>query len=167
MPVTLTRARQSDASVIRQLAQEIWRAYYPAIISGDQIECMLDKLYNLEVLHQQMANKAHAFWLVYAATQQPIGFIGIEDKGKNVHFIHKFYMALRGKGLGSEALGLLLGTLPPGPVLQLYVNRRNYQSVNFYFKNGFKIRAWIDQPIEHGFVLDDYLMEYQSPYRPA
>jgi RimJ/RimL family protein N-acetyltransferase len=149
--------------VVQQLAHEIWREHYPAIISGDQIEFMLEKLYNRDALRQQMDAPNHAFWLVQDADRQTVGFIVVEDQGQNAHFIHKFYLSVRNSGLGSEVLSLLIAMLPARPVLRLFVNRRNYKSVNFYFKNGFKIRDWIDQRMEHGFVLDDFLMEYQSP----
>jgi len=163
MSVTLTRACRSDAPVIQQLAQEIWREHYPAIISGEQIEWMLDKHYNQEALRRQIDAPGYTFWLIQAADQQTIGFVAVEDQGQHIHFIHKFYMSVRNSGLGSEALRMLIEMLPARPVLRLFVNRRNYKSINFYFKNGFKIRDWVDQPIEHGFVLDDFLMEYLSP----
>ncbi|MGZ3930847.1 MAG: GNAT family N-acetyltransferase, partial [Bacteroidia bacterium] len=88
-----------------------------------------------------------------------IGFIAVSKVSEESYYLHKFYMMqhLSGKGRGSEAFRLLLKLLQPKE-LKLTVNRMNYKSVNFYFKNGFKIEKPVTFDIGNGYVMDDFLM---------
>jgi ribosomal protein S18 acetylase RimI-like enzyme len=42
--------------------------------------------------------------------------------------------------------------------IRLTVNRQNYKSINFYFKNGFKIERVEDFDIGSGFWMNDFIM---------
>ncbi len=163
MPVALVKATPEDVPQIRHLADRIWREHYPAIISMDQIEYMLDWMYGAEKLMEQIQSPAFTYWLIIPSgaedKQQAAGFVAVESQGDGRFFIHKFYIDQRGKGVGTDAFRQLLDRLPDARIIRLYVNRRNFKSVNFYFKNGFVIREWVDQPFGPNYVMDDFLME--------
>ena len=74
-------------------------------------------------------------------------------------FIQKFYLdqTLAGKGSGTEAHNELVKLLQPS-LMRLTVNRQNFKSINFYFKNGFKIESVADFDIGNGYVMDDFVM---------
>lgn len=49
------RATESDVETLRHLASTIWREYYPGIISGEQVEYMLEAMYSAEVIRSELA----------------------------------------------------------------------------------------------------------------
>ena len=47
--------------------------------------------------------------------------------------------------------------------VRLTVNRQNFKSVNFYFKNGFTIERVADFDIGNGYVMNDFVMMWKKP----
>jgi RimJ/RimL family protein N-acetyltransferase len=43
-------------------------------------------------------------------------------------------------------------------IIKLTVNRQNFKSINFYFKNGFKIEKVEDFDIGNGYWMNDFIM---------
>ncbi len=159
----MTLTPTTDIPTIRELAHRIWWAHYPGIISNEQIEYMLGLMYSAEMLHRQMTEEGQQFWMVWYQLQ-PVGFIAISKKAKGSYFIHKFYLdtAVQGKGLGSRAFRALLEHYPDLGEVRLTVNRRNFKSINFYFKLGFIIEKCVDLSIGQGFVMDDFQMWWRN-----
>jgi len=155
----LRPAIYDDIPAIRGLAQTIWWAHYPDIISPEQITYMLDLMYSADAIHRQMAEEDVRFWLI-KPDGVPVGFIAAGSKGAGTYFIHKFYLlhTEQGKGLGAAAFHALLEQYPDVQELRLTVNRLNFKSINFYFKIGFRIESCIDVPIGNGFVMNDFVM---------
>jgi diamine N-acetyltransferase len=156
----LRQASEADIPVIAALADRIWRAHYPDIISTEQIDYMLDWMYAPSTLLRQMTEEGHVFWLPEAVDGTVMGFIGVSQKEPGHYFLHKFYLdnTVRGLGTGSLAFQALLAQYPDLRTLRLTVNRRNYKSINFYFKMGFHIEQCVDIPIGNGYVMDDFQM---------
>jgi GNAT superfamily N-acetyltransferase len=160
MAIALRRASAADAGLIHELAQRIWWAHYPDIISRAQIAYMLEQMYRPEVLEAQIAAAQQCFYLV-EQDGAARGFLAISRSGPpGQYFLHKFYLdnEQRGKGLGAEAFRRLLECYPDWTEIRLNVNRRNYKSVNFYFKIGFVIAHCMDTPFGDGYVMDDFQM---------
>lgn len=157
----IRKATKADIPAIRQLAERIWWEHYPSIISEAQIEHMLRQLYSDAALQQQMEEEHQEFWLP-ESSEQAFGFMAISKKGEGDYFLHKFYLDTREKGLGTILFELLLARYPDLRTLRLRVNRRNFKSVNFYFKVGFRIEYCIDTPFGEGYVMDDFQMIYPS-----
>lgn len=156
--MTLRLATESDIPLVSELARRIWLDYYPAIVSVEQIEFMLERMYSTDALSEQMRN-GQIFYLPETA-QGTIGYLSVSETDPGSYFMHKFYIdnGLRGKGIGQEVLQLLKNILPAMQVLRLNVNRRNYQSINFYFKAGFIIESCMDIPIGNGYEMNDFRM---------
>lgn len=156
--MTLRLATESDIPLVSELARRIWLDYYPAIVSVEQIEFMLERMYSTDALSEQMRN-GQIFYLPETA-QGTIGYLSVSETDPGSYFMHKFYIdnGLRGKGIGQEVLRLLKNILPAMQVLRLNVNRRNYQSINFYFKAGFVIESCMDIPIGNGYEMNDFRM---------
>jgi RimJ/RimL family protein N-acetyltransferase len=163
MNVSLLPATQQDIPLIRELAHRIWWAHYPDVISPAQIEYMLGQGYSEEALRQQILDPAQSFWLV-VADEQVAGFLAISEKGPGAYFIHKFYLdnTQRGRGVGAAAFQALLAQYLDLKEVRLNVNRRNYKSVNFYFKVGFVIDHCMDTPFGAGYIMDDFQMLYRA-----
>jgi RimJ/RimL family protein N-acetyltransferase len=156
----LVKAKSEDIPEIARLAHIVWHQHYPGIISIDQVNYMLDMMYSDKSLNEQMNIKGHNFYFIRRSDKN-IGFIGVSkmDKIDSGYFIHKFYLdqTLSGKGSGTEAHNELVKLLKPS-ILTLTVNRQNYKSINFYFKNGFKIESVADFDIGNGYVMNDFVM---------
>ena len=163
MLVSLRPATETDIPLIRELAHRIWWAHYPEIISDEQIAYMLEQGYSETALARQIAAPEQTFWLVMAG-DVAAGFLAISDKGAGAYFIHKFYLdnEQRGKGVGAAAFGALRERYPDLQEIRLNVNRRNYKSVNFYFKVGFVIDYCMDTPFGAGYIMDDFQMVYRA-----
>lgn len=156
MTVSLKKAVLSDAVLIGSLARKIWLEHYIEVITIEQIEYMLQKMYSEDSITNQITNEGCIFYLVIS-DDSTVGFISVTEKEKDHWFLNKFYIDNRGKGLGTVAFNKLLETINPKEVT-LTVNRHNYKSINFYFKNNFIIKEVADFDIGNGFVMNDFVM---------
>lgn len=158
--VQLSVATTQDIPAIAKLAETIWKQHYTSIIGTDQINYMLEMMYSYQSLTEQMTEKGHVFYLINES-EKCIGFISVSPMENATHsyFLHKFYLLqeLAGKGAGTEAFIQLLKLLHPEEI-RLTVNRQNFKSINFYFKNGFKIEQVADFDIGNGYVMNDFVM---------
>lgn len=156
--INLTIAKEKDLNMITQLANDIWNEYYVSIIGQDQVNYMLAKIYNNDSLLDQLHNKKHTFYLIIN-DDEIIGFLSVSLTVQKDCFIHKFYINQQksNSGIGSEVLNLLINIILPKS-LTLTVNRQNYKSINFYFKNGFKIDKVEDFDIGNGYKMNDFVM---------
>lgn len=159
--MTLRAATPQDVLTIQQLAEKIWYDHYIHIITEEQIAYMLDKMYSQESLRHQMTEQQHEFYMLQEAGQS-IGFISIKRNGPEV-FINKFYILSdkQNSGRGSLAFLLLKEVAEPFEKMRLTVNRQNYKSINFYFKNEFKIEKVEDFKIGNGYEMNDFIMVYR------
>lgn len=153
----LIPVKESELFMIRDMAKMIWNDYYVPIIGQKQVNYMLDKMYDLESLKEQL-HKGHVFYFI-KVNESTTGFISVSKQNENDFFIHKFYIdqAKAGTGIGTKALEKLIELINP-KLLTLTVNRQNFKSINFYFKNGFKIDRVEDFDIGNGYQMNDFVM---------
>ena len=154
----IRKAGREDIPVISALAARIWKAYYTEIISMEQIEYMLDKGYSEESLKEQMDGGVEVELLEEEGV--PVGYLAWERTGEMEIFIHKFYIdvSFHRRGLGSYFLIEVKKQFREDDTLRLTVNRQNFRSINFYFKNGFVIQEVKNFDIGNGFVMNDFVM---------
>jgi ribosomal protein S18 acetylase RimI-like enzyme len=156
--LTFRKADKNDAEMIALLADRIWKKHYLPIISVDQIEYMLEKMYSAENLSLQM-EQGHSFSIVFIDSL-PVGYISLSTKNEKDYFLHKFYIDIdeQSKGIGSRLLSHIIDSIPLAETIELTVNRKNYKAINFYFKNGFSIKEIADFDIGNGFFMNDFIM---------
>ncbi|MDF2449637.1 MAG: acetyltransferase [Bacteroidota bacterium] len=154
----LEKASENDLLTISNLADVIWNQHYVPIIGQAQVNYMLNKMYSLTSLKEQIHTKNHVIYLI-KNDGNDIGFISVEKLKDQDYFLHKFYIDQQqsNKGTGTRALGLLIELIHPKS-LTLTVNRQNFKSVNFYFKNGFKIEKVEDFDIGNNYQMNDFVM---------
>lgn len=158
MELVFKTATPEDVDDIAQLADKIWKVHYPSIISIEQIEYMLNKMYSSEALLKQM-ELGHVFTLVYL-NNLPLGYVSISTNDNKNYFLNKFYILVdeHKKGIGSELFNYLLNKIKDAETIKLTVNRQNYKAINFYFKNGFTIKEIADFDIGNGYFMNDFVM---------
>lgn len=154
-------AREENLPAISQLAGVIWRACYPGIITPDQIEYMLSRMYSLETLREQLNNHVH--YPLLFLNNELVGFASYGTSDDPAVFkLHRLYLHpdCHGRGLGSfllrhcEQQARNLG----GRRLILNVNKRNAKAMAVYRRNGYRIIESVVLDIGNGFVMDDYVL---------
>ncbi len=162
----LTRAGFNDIPTIHSLAERIWKSYYPSIISREQIDYMLGKMYSPIALESQM-KEGQDFYLLQSG-DEVCGYLSVSATNGGDYFLHKFYMenGRHRQGFGSLFFNELLKLIPSTASLRLTVNRQNFKAINFYFKNGFIIERVADFDIGDGFEMNDFVMVRQ-PLQPV
>lgn len=154
-------ALTNDALVIHTLAKEIWKDTYKDILSKEQIDFMLNDMYSVESILDQM-DKGHHFLLVVDDLEF-IGFASFsETSNPKIYHIHKLYLLTKsqGKGAGRFIISHISNLIleKGGEAVSLNVNRNNKSAINFYSKAGFEIFNSVDIPYQQ-FVLNDYIMK--------
>lgn len=154
----IRKATPTETGTIAALAEKIWMQYYPEIITVEQIRYMLDKMYSAPALQQQMS-EGQDFYLLLE-NEQPIGYCSFSTTEPGHYFLHKFYVDTlhHRKGIGTFLLNEMLKQLAPVLTVRLTVNRKNFRSINFYFKNKFTIEKVEDFDIGNNYFMNDFIM---------
>lgn len=153
----IRKAAIADINEISTLANKIWWHHYITIISKEQIEFMLDKMYSPESLAEQI-QKAHSFF-VALFDNTIIGYMSVYKKEEQDFFLDKLYVdnTLQRKNVGGDLMNEAYKIVGNGN-LRLQVNRKNFKAINFYFKEGFRIETVEDFDIGNNFEMNDFIM---------
>jgi len=162
--ITLRKAKEQDIGIIRDIAVATWPSTYLDIIGQQQIDYMLEKMYNKGELLKQFL-EGHIF-LIAEENQNQYGFAGysIINLEEKIYKLHKLYVlpSAHGKGVGKLLINEVFNQVKNAgaSALQLNVNKHN-NAKDFYLKGGFAIKDSIKLDIGEGFYMDDYVMEYR------
>jgi GNAT superfamily N-acetyltransferase len=144
------------------LAAEIWRQHYPAIISRQQIDYMVERFQSRDAIRQQIADGYH-----YALIRQDgevTGYLAVRcDRDSGELFLSKIYLREqnRGQGAGYAAISYIRHRARATGCRSIWltVNRMNRVAIDAYERWGFSTTGEIVTDIGKGFVMDDYRME--------
>jgi GNAT superfamily N-acetyltransferase len=155
-------ATEGDLPAIATLAGVIWRACYPGIITPQQIEYMLARMYSLDTLRDEIRSQGIRFDQLLADGRL-VGFAAYGPSGEpGVIKLHKLYLHpdQHGRGFGSRLLQHVEEEVRESGArrLILAVNKRNATAIAAYQRNGFTIAQSVVTDIGGGFVMDDYIM---------
>ena len=166
-------ATKEQLSIVRDLALKIWPVTYTNVISAGQIEYMLDMMYSLESLENQL--QSNKVLLLVEEENHFIGFASYEldykdENQKNQENLkpiqiktrlHKLYVLpeTQGKGIGKQLIDCVseIARTNHNSAVDLTVNKNN-KAKDFYLKNGFEITEEVVFDIGNGYVMDDYIM---------
>jgi GNAT superfamily N-acetyltransferase len=161
MTVSLHPATETDLPTIARLADRIWRAHYPGIITHAQIDYMLAQRYALPVLSEQFHTSGHAFRLA-VLDDTPVGFLHVFPEDDAVIKLDKLYLLPEhhGQGHGQVMLRAALDHARAcgAKMLRLTVNKRNQKALTAYLRAGFVVEAAVTTDIGQGFVMDDFIL---------
>lgn len=149
----------SDIPAVSTLATKIWHEHYPNIVSREQIDYMLAKMCSPVAIAEQVKNGQRFFVLEDEGVLT--GYASLLQKAPREYYLDKLYVdtTRHRQGLGSALLAHIERIVKP-KVLTLRVNRKNIKAINFYTRHGFFITALDVLELEHGFVMDDFLMRW-------
>lgn len=160
-------ATEADLPAISRLAGVIWRACYPGIISHEQIDYMLARMYALDTMRAEMQSQGIRYDRLLVGGE----FVGFASYGPTtepgVVKLHKLYLLSEwhGRGLGSRLLQHVEHEVRVGGGhrLILSVNKRNTKAITTYRRNGFDVNDAVIMDFGNGFVMDDYIMAKDLP----
>ena len=163
-------ATEADLLAISKLAGVIWHACYPGIITPEQIDYMLVRMYSPETLSAELREGIRYECLL--VREELVGFAAYGPAEQPHTFkLHKLYLHPQehGQGLGSlllqhcETEVRKLGAQR----LILNVNKRNAKAIAAYQRNGFRIIDSAVADIGGGFVMDDFVMAKDFSEQPT
>lgn len=154
--------RIEDFEELAELASEIWNEYWIDILSQEQIAYMVEKFQSKPALEEQVKNEKYTYFYI-TSRNRIIGYTGLCVKEEYL-FISKFYIKkeFRHKGFGGRAFELIIkfAQMSNCYKLRLTVNKNNKKTIITYTNWGFKKIDSVIVDIGNGFVMDDYIMEY-------
>lgn len=148
---------------IRAIAKEVWPVAYGAILSEAQLDYMMEMMYSVPSLQEQVTEKKHRFILAKEG-ETVLGFASFEfNYGKKPKTkIHKIYILTteQGKGIGKQLIDFITNEAKKRHQKGLLLNvNKNNKAIRFYESIGFTISFEEVISIGHGYVMDDYVME--------
>ena len=153
-------ATEADIPLLRDLAQGIWRACYPGIITLEQIEFMLGWMYCEDEIRRQLT--AGVPWEIAMLDGTPVGYLSWQREDDGRVKISKLYVLPQHqrRGLGMRMLDHICTQAHAlgAHAVWMQVNKRNERAIAAYLKAGFHIEKEAVFDIGGGFVMDDYLM---------
>jgi ribosomal protein S18 acetylase RimI-like enzyme len=149
-----------DLLKIEKLARIIWPTAFKNIVSTKQINFMLDWMYNLEQMQNEVKNGT-IYEIIYCKDKL-IGFCAYTKKQKSIKMDKLYIIPEKQKmGIGSIVINHIYEYAKKQKLDSLFlaVNKNNSKAINAYIKNGFKIVEEVKNDIGNGFFMDDYIME--------
>jgi len=156
-PIAIRRITADELPIVQRIANDTWPTAFDGVIKRHQIEMMLDDIYALETLQNDMDALGHVFWVARHG-HTDAGFVSA-FKVDDVTWIKKLYIlpAMQGVGLGRALMGTAQKYFAPQRALSLNVNTGNAKAIAFYKKYGFEIEKEV--PVMMGpFEFTDYVM---------
>lgn len=154
----LVKVKENGINELAELASEIWHEYWPCILTAEQIDYMVEKFQSKKAIKEQIKNENYVYYFI-KVDNEIAGYVGVSDK-KDYLFLSKLYIRkeFRHQGLGRLAFNEIknLGFKK----IRLTVNKYNKNTINAYLKYGFITIDSVVSDIGCGFVMDDYIMEY-------
>lgn len=169
--MNIRKANLEDCMLISQLAAQTFPWTYRNILTKEQIDYMMDWMYSLPNLQQQMKD-GHTFYIISSETGSPCGYVSVRLESGTLYHLEKIYVLpeAQGKGYG-KALFLQAEehvrkqANRVTATMELNVNRYN-KALNFYKKMGMTCDRQGDFPIGNGYYMNDYIMKIEIPPRP-
>ena len=161
--ISFNAAEKKDIELIRELADKSWRSAYADILSKAQIDYMLKLMYSAEEIGLHLTNPNYHYYLIFDENKA-VGFLGFETNYEpKTTKLHRIYLLpeAKGKGIGKKSLTFLKEKVATSGDVKIILNvNKNNAARQVYESQGFRVSKEIVNNIGGGFVMDDYVMEY-------
>lgn len=153
---------KSNVQLIRPLAEKIWLKTYGSIITEEQIAYMLPMMYSNERIFGEI--EQGYVWELYVENNQLLGYLDYKLMEDNRVFLSKIYVDTdqQQKGVGKVMLARVIDYAKAQKATAVYltVNKQNTKAISFYERNGLKCIKSETFDIGNGYVMDDYIYQY-------
>ena len=151
----------ADVCRMTEVAAIVWREANTAVCTPEQVEYMIEMFQSYEAVSGQLVH-GYRYFLV-EENGEILAYFGVQPQGERL-FLSKFYILKehRGKGIFSLGLNFMQELCKELKLDTIYltVNRNNKHACEVYLHKGFRIAEEAVADIGCGFVMDDYIMEY-------
>jgi ribosomal protein S18 acetylase RimI-like enzyme len=156
-------SEESQLDEIRALAQVVWREHYPAIITWEQIEYMLDLMYSSEAMRRNWAEAGTTYDRALLGDEL-VGYCayGRDLTAAEVKLYSLYVHAdARRVEVGQRLVERVVDYARSSQArfVVLTVNKENAIAFAAYTRFGFTVREAVVTDIGGGFVMDDFVME--------
>ncbi|HOG03991.1 MAG TPA: GNAT family N-acetyltransferase, partial [Accumulibacter sp.] len=157
MDILITPVTPADVAPVTALARLVWQQTYPGIISGEQIDFMLEQRYNPQRLREELTMPS-LWWDQARVEGQLAGFSSclLTAAGREMK-LDKLYVdpARQRLGIGARLIAQVARRAVQArcAALILAVNKRNERAIAAYRKHGFVVRESVCVDIGNGFVM--------------
>ena len=157
----LKEVRLSEIKDFAKMCSAIWHEYWPCILSGEQIDYMVEKFQSEKAIMHQIEKENYTYYFI-VVNNEIAGYTGLAPKDGYL-FLSKLYLRkeYRHRGLGKKVFDKIK-TFGYSRI-RLTVNKHNTSAYQAYLKYGFQTIESVKTDIGSGFVMDDYVMEYKMP----
>ncbi len=161
--ITIVDAEESHFPIINSLAHRTWPHTFKDILSSEQISYMLEWMYSIPAIKEQVEVKRHQYILVKSGDEY-FGYAAYELNYNQTGSakLHKIYVLpeSQGTGAGKALMDEVINRFrkADNKSLLLNVNRDN-PAIGFYEHKGFKIIKTEDIDIGNGYYMNDFVME--------
>ena len=154
------KVNEETIADLSELASAIVKEHYDPILGNEQNDYMIEKFQSPQAIREQIEHGYTYYFIVSDGTRA--GFFGYYPRdGKT--YLSKLYVekSFRKKHLAHDSMEFIAKeTVKDGMnSIVLNVNRHNYDSIVAYESLGFKKIRKEDNPIGHGYYMNDYVME--------
>ncbi len=154
--------------MIQDIAYRTWPVAFRDILSQEQIQYMLDRMYSTSSLQEQMTALGHHFLLAEESPGNYSGFISFEHRYRQLPQtkIHKIYIlpASQGKGTGKQLISAVEQHVRQQGDRALLLNVNKYNdAARFYQRLGFSVIDYENIDIGRGFLMEDKIMQKELP----
>jgi RimJ/RimL family protein N-acetyltransferase len=154
-------ADTKDTELLQALAREIWVTHYTGILTAGQIEYMLNKMYSLSTIEQEI--NSGIIWNIIIVDGEPVGFISFTPSDKEIK-LNKLYILTdyHGKAYGQKALSYVVDYARAHSIPKVYltVNKKNHKAIKAYERAGFSLIRQEITDIGNGYVMDDFVYSF-------
>ena len=134
---SIHEASPLEIEIIQSLIQRIWKPTYREILSEEQMDYMMGRMYDPITLRGQM-DSGHTF-LILDEDNSPVGFAGYElnHPEPGTCKLHKIYLLpeTQGKGLGKMLLHAVAERAVEEGQHNLLLNVNRYNKAFDFYKN--------------------------------
>lgn len=153
------RKGPQDVNELSEYLYPIWHEVFDVLMPWDEAEYVFRSWNAPEAIVESMANGYEFGYIIESGVRIGLYSYRIQDDGR--FYINKLYLesSSRGKGLGSQAIQLMLDTARSNGCKEAYLN--------VYYKNEGAIKAYKKagmsgyrhkESIGNGYYRDDYVM---------
>ena len=153
---------EHQMSIVQDLAYRIWPSTYGEILSKNQLEYMLDWLYDTHAL-QEKVTTGHLYYVV-KENGLAKGYLALEPNYPDAGYlrIHNLYVLpdRQGSGLGRALVNQAIDVAFDLDINALHLNVNRFNKARAFYEHlGFKVIGEEDIEIGQGYLMEDYIME--------
>lgn len=152
----------TDIQTLANTAKIIWNEYFIDLITQEQIDYMVDRFQSYPALSKAIHEDGYTYYLAYD-NEELIGYCGVQPQGNRL-FLSKLYVlkSYRGQGISSSLFQCALKQAHEQKLSAIYLtcNKYNTHSLDIYAHKGFRQIDAVQSDIGHGFIMDDYILQY-------